>query len=126
MTPDGGIGSVRTPSAAAGSAPYPAWEASAGAAQPLSSYSRFAQRLRRRYAPELPLLPAGTPTPSTMAQAYASLRARGDDTGTGLRILRQLVLERLIGLDCDEQAPLSLVTGVMTELAEFALDVACA
>ena len=92
---------------------------------PLSSGSRFAQRLRRRYAAELPLLAPGHPTLALMAAAYATLRARGDDAGTALRILRQLVLERLIGLDCDRQAPLDVVTGAMTELAEFALDVAC-
>jgi [glutamine synthetase] adenylyltransferase / [glutamine synthetase]-adenylyl-L-tyrosine phosphorylase len=125
MTPEGGIGSVRTVVARPDSGPFPSWEDSAGAAHPLSSHSRFAQRLRRRYSAELALLPSGTPTRETMAQTYATLRGRGDDTGTALRVLRQLVLERLIGLDCDEQAPLALVTGAMTDLAEFALDVAC-
>ncbi len=61
-----------------------------------------------------------------MSAAYATLRERGHDTGTALRILRQLVLERLIRLDCDEQVPLAVVTRAMTDLAEFALDVACA
>ena len=60
-----------------------------------------------------------------MAQTYAALRQRGDDTGSALRILRQLVMERLMRLDCDEQAPLSVVTQTVTELAEFALDAAC-
>jgi glutamate-ammonia-ligase adenylyltransferase len=91
----------------------------------LSSDSRFAQRLRRRYAAELPLLAPGHPARAPMEAAYATLRGRGDDAGTALRILRQLVLERLIGLDCDQQVPLGVVTGAMTELAEFALDVAC-
>ncbi len=53
------------------------------------------------------------------------LRGAGHDIGTALRIVRQLVLERLIVLDCDTGAPLALVSGAMTELAEFALDVAC-
>ncbi len=92
---------------------------------PLSSHSRLAQRLRRRYTAQLPTLPAGDPTQPLMAAAYATLRERGDDAGTALRILRQLVLERVIGLDCDRQAPLALVTRAMTDLAEFALDVAC-
>ena len=35
-------------------------------------------------------------------------------------------MERLISLDCDEQAPLAMVTRAVTELAEFALDIACA
>jgi [glutamine synthetase] adenylyltransferase / [glutamine synthetase]-adenylyl-L-tyrosine phosphorylase len=91
----------------------------------LSSDSRFAQRLRRRYASELPLLAAGHPTRALMDPAYATLRGRGNDPGTALRILRQLVLERLIGLDCDQRVPLSIVTRAMTELAELALDVAC-
>ena len=91
----------------------------------LSSSSRFAQRLRRRYAAELALLPPGHPTQPLMASAYATLRERGNDAGTALRILRQLVLERLVGLDCDQQVPLAVVTSAMTQLAEFALDVAC-
>ena len=92
---------------------------------PLSAHSRFATRLRRRYAAELPLLPAGAPRRPQMAQVYDALRARGDDAGTALRILRQLVLERLVVLDCDQSAPLADVTRAMTELAEFALDIAC-
>nr|WP_238344391.1 bifunctional [glutamate--ammonia ligase]-adenylyl-L-tyrosine phosphorylase/[glutamate--ammonia-ligase] adenylyltransferase [Ramlibacter lithotrophicus] len=92
---------------------------------PLSAHSRFATRLRRRYAAELPLLPAGTPRRPQMAQVYDALRARGDDAGTALRILRQLVLERLVVLDCDHGAPLADVTRAMTDLAEFALDTAC-
>ncbi len=103
----------------------------AGASQPpggapLSGYSRFAQRLRRRYGAELSLLAPGIPVRSRMEQTYGALRARGDDTGTALRILRQLVMERLMRLDCDEHAPLAVVTQAMTDLAEFALDAACA
>ncbi|MEO7391740.1 MAG: glutamine-synthetase adenylyltransferase, partial [Ramlibacter sp.] len=91
----------------------------------LSSHSRFAQRLRRRYAGDLSLLPPGAPDMVVMASAYATLRSRGHDTGTALRILRQLVMERLITLDCDQQAPLALVTAAVTALAEFALDASC-
>jgi glutamate-ammonia-ligase adenylyltransferase len=94
-------------------------------AEPASGHSRFAQRLRRRYAAELPLLAPGTPDPASMQATYDALRARGDTPATALRILRQLVLERLMRLDCDERAPLADVTGPMTHLAEFALDVAC-
>ena len=92
---------------------------------PLSAHSRFATRLRRRYAAELSLLPAGAPRQPQMALVYDALRARGDDAGTALRILRQLVLERLVVIDCDQAAPLADVTRAMTELAEFALDTAC-
>ncbi|KAF1068406.1 bifunctional [glutamate--ammonia ligase]-adenylyl-L-tyrosine phosphorylase/[glutamate--ammonia-ligase] adenylyltransferase [Variovorax sp.] len=91
----------------------------------MSSYSRFVQRLRRRYAGELALLPEGEPRRASMTQAYEALRARGDGVGDALRIVRQLVMERLVTLDCDRQAPLAVVTTAVTELAEFALDTAC-
>jgi glutamate-ammonia-ligase adenylyltransferase len=48
----------------------------------------------------------------------------GEDTGAALRILRQLVLERLVVLDCDAQVGLEDVTLTMTTLAELTLDVA--
>ncbi|SFM32139.1 bifunctional [glutamate--ammonia ligase]-adenylyl-L-tyrosine phosphorylase/[glutamate--ammonia-ligase] adenylyltransferase [Variovorax sp. OV329] len=99
--------------------------ASRKAPPPLSSYSRFVQRLRRRYAGELPLLPAGAPERPQIEQAYAALRERGYAVGDALRIARQLVMERLVTLDCDGQAALSVVTCAVTHLAEFALDVAC-
>lgn len=107
-----------------GSAPHGAPQASAPTT-PLAGYSRFVQRLRRRYAGELSLLPPGAPVLAHMAQAYESLRRRGDNAADALRIVRQLVMERLITLDCDQQAPLAVVTTAVTELAEFALDVAC-
>jgi [glutamine synthetase] adenylyltransferase / [glutamine synthetase]-adenylyl-L-tyrosine phosphorylase len=91
----------------------------------LSSQSRFAQRLRRRYADELHLLSPGVPVRASMAQAFAALRAQGADASAALRILRQLVMERLLHLDCDAQASLQSITGAVTVLAEFALDVAC-
>jgi glutamate-ammonia-ligase adenylyltransferase len=90
-----------------------------------SDRSRFAQRLRRRYAAELDLLPAGVPDRAGMLAVFEHLRARGDDLGTALRIVRQLVLERLIVLDCERAAPLADVVGPMSVLAEFALDAAC-
>ncbi len=94
-------------------------------ALPLSGHSRFAQRVRRRYASELHLLPCGVPTREQMAHTFDTLRERGHGTGDALRMVRQLVLERLLSLDCDQQAPLSDVTGPITDLAEFALDIAC-
>jgi glutamate-ammonia-ligase adenylyltransferase len=91
----------------------------------LSAHSRFAQRLRRRYAGQLPLLAPGHPRRAQMQAAYESLRSGGAAVADALRILRQLVMERLIALDCDEGAPLEVVTTAVTELAEFALDIAC-
>jgi glutamate-ammonia-ligase adenylyltransferase len=98
----------------------------AGVALPLSSHSRFVQRLRLRYAADLALLPPGAPQRAHMQQAYEALRARGEEIGVALRIVRQLVMERLVTLDCDGQAPLSDVTTAVTQLAEFALDIASA
>src|SRR4051794_36079255 len=90
----------------------------------LSDHSRFVQRLRRRYERELSMFPPGAPVHATMRRTYDSLRGQGHDAGEALRILRQLVMERLVVLDCDEGAPLSTVTRAVTELAEFALDAA--
>ena len=90
----------------------------------LAGGSRFTQRIRRRYSQQLIQLPAGTPTRQTMQTLCDALRAEGSDTGAALRTVRQLVVERLVCLDCDESATLSTVTGVMTALAECALDAA--
>lgn len=87
--------------------------------------ARFIQRLRRRYAGLLHLLPAGEPVRQTMTETLAALRALGHDEAASLRILRQLVMERLATLDCDADAPLEVVTRAATELAEVALDHAC-
>ncbi|WP_240788630.1 bifunctional [glutamate--ammonia ligase]-adenylyl-L-tyrosine phosphorylase/[glutamate--ammonia-ligase] adenylyltransferase [Ramlibacter henchirensis] len=88
-------------------------------------HSRFVQRIRRRYAAELALLSPGLPTRETLESTFEALSTRGHALGAALRILRQLVLERLAQLDCEQQAPLAGVTGAVTLLAEFALDRAC-
>ena len=88
------------------------------------SHSRFVQRIRRRYHTELALLPPGPPTAAAMRQTLAALQAAGLDTAAALRVLRHLVLERLAVLDVEHGAPLALVTGAMTDLAELALDTA--
>ena len=92
----------------------------------LSAHSRFGQRVGRRYHAQLQLLAPGLPDPASMAQTFAALQHQGLDTGSALRATRQLVLERLLCLDCDEQAPLAHITQAMTSLAEFALGRACA
>ena len=93
-----------------------------------SDYSRFAQRIRRRYAAQRALLQPGVPTKDSMESALLALRGQSLDTGAALRVLRQLVIERLVVLDCDglpaQQVALAVVICVMTELAELALDVA--
>ena len=90
-----------------------------------AQHSRFFQRLHRRYGAQLATLPAGAPVRASMEQTLAALHAQGCDTGTALRTLRQLVMERLMRLDCEAQAPLQVVTQAVTELAEVALDAAC-
>ncbi|MEP6558636.1 MAG: bifunctional [glutamate--ammonia ligase]-adenylyl-L-tyrosine phosphorylase/[glutamate--ammonia-ligase] adenylyltransferase [Burkholderiales bacterium] len=85
-------------------------------------HSRFIQRLHRRYAQELNWLPAGVPTQAVLQTAFDALRARGDDLAVALRVLRQLTIERLARLDCEQQAELSVITAGMTDLAEFTLD----
>jgi [glutamine synthetase] adenylyltransferase / [glutamine synthetase]-adenylyl-L-tyrosine phosphorylase len=91
--------------------------------QNLSTYSRFVQRLRRRYAQELPLLPAGAPELATMQACFAALR-QTHSCADALRILRQLVMERLVVIDCEQSASLETVTRAVTKLGEFTLDVA--
>ncbi|MDP2263164.1 MAG: bifunctional [glutamate--ammonia ligase]-adenylyl-L-tyrosine phosphorylase/[glutamate--ammonia-ligase] adenylyltransferase [Hydrogenophaga sp.] len=91
-----------------------------------AEHSRFVQRVRRRYADELGCLPDGPPVLGTMQDCLARLRERGLALPAALRVLRQLVLERLAVLDCEQGAPLADITRAVTELAELALDHACA
>lgn len=90
-------------------------------APPFSHGSRLVQRLRRRYPQELALLPAGEPTAAHLQTTYARLRQAYPEVADALRVLRQLVLERLVVLDCEQQAPLNTVMQSMTALAEFSL-----
>jgi len=84
--------------------------------------SRLVQRLRRRYDQHLHLLAPGAPSPDALAQCFQGLLAHYPDTGEALRVLRQLCLERLVVLDCEQHATLEVVTHAMTWLAEFTLD----
>jgi len=88
---------------------------------PFSHGSRLLQRLRRRYPQELALLPAGEPTAAQLQSTYAQLRQAYPEVADALRVLRQLVLERLVVLDCEQQAPLNTIMQSMTALAEFSL-----
>ncbi|MDR0227034.1 MAG: bifunctional [glutamate--ammonia ligase]-adenylyl-L-tyrosine phosphorylase/[glutamate--ammonia-ligase] adenylyltransferase [Burkholderiaceae bacterium] len=90
-----------------------------------AGYSRFHQRLHRRYADDLALLPPGPPQRAGMEQALAALLDKGLDLSACLRVLRQLVMERVMVLDCEQHAPLDVVTRAVTELAELALERAC-
>ena len=96
--------------------------------QSISGYSRFVQRIRRRYSDDLALLPAGAPVAQCMQVALDALLKSGLPLGAALRVLRQLVMERLVVLDCDgtlaHPRDLAVVTRAMTELAELALNAA--
>jgi len=89
----------------------------------LAQDARFVQRIRRRYASQLPWLAAETPDKASMQALFDRLISDGADTPVALRTTRQLVLERLVCLDCDANADLHTVTQCMTALAEWALDV---
>jgi glutamate-ammonia-ligase adenylyltransferase len=91
---------------------------------PLSDYPRFGQRVRRRYVEQLPLLQAGLPDRAAMQALFDAARSAGLDLASALRATRQLVLERLMALDCDQGCGLGAVTGCMTVLAEWSLDLA--
>lgn len=92
--------------------------------QAAADYSRFVQRVRRRFAADLARLPAGPPSTTAMQQCLEGILSDGHDLGTALRVLRSLVLERLVTLDCEQQASVQTITQVMTDLAELALNAA--
>ncbi|MDP1899222.1 MAG: bifunctional [glutamate--ammonia ligase]-adenylyl-L-tyrosine phosphorylase/[glutamate--ammonia-ligase] adenylyltransferase [Rubrivivax sp.] len=91
-----------------------------------AAHSRFVQRIRRRYADELPLLPPGTPGQEEITALVQRLVAGGRELPSALRVARQLVLERLAVLDIEQGAALDAVTGCMTDLAEATLELALA
>jgi [glutamine synthetase] adenylyltransferase / [glutamine synthetase]-adenylyl-L-tyrosine phosphorylase len=89
----------------------------------LSSFSRYAARVRRRYGSLRTLLPAGLPHQAALQTCYEQLQNH-HDLPSSLRITRALVMERLITLDCDQSSPLSDITACMTALAEWSLALA--
>ena len=95
-------------------------------AEPSAAHSRFVQRIRRRYAAELALLPPGLPDREAMGALVDTLRSRGQALPAALRVARQLVLERLAVLDVEQQAPMESICAAMTSLAEEALERALA
>jgi glutamate-ammonia-ligase adenylyltransferase len=94
--------------------------------QALSAYSRYVQRIRRRYAAELALLPPGAIDADAVTALVQRLREAGRELPSALRVARQLCLERLACLDVDAAAPLDTVTHGMTALAEATLELALA
>ncbi|MCU0919762.1 MAG: glutamine-synthetase adenylyltransferase, partial [Burkholderiaceae bacterium] len=92
----------------------------------LSAHSRFVQRIRRRYAAELPLLPPGAFDAAAVSALVRTLCDAGRALPSALRVARQLCLERLACLDVEQAAPLATVTAAMTALAEATLELALA
>ncbi len=95
-------------------------------ALPAADHSRFVQRVRRRYAAELGLLPAGLPRRDVIAALVQRLQDGGRALPSALRVARHLVLERLAVLDIEHGARMEDITLAMTELAEATLDIALA
>ena len=93
---------------------------------PTADHSRYVQRIRRRYAPELALLPVGIPRADTLNVLIDRLQADGRPLASALRVARQVVMERLAVLDVEQQATLDDVTHTMTTLAEVTLERALA
>ncbi len=91
-----------------------------------AAHSRFVQRIRRRYAAELALLPPGAPAADTVSALVQRLQAGGRDLPSALRVARQLVIERLAVLDIEQAASLDTITASMTALAEATLELALA
>lgn len=94
--------------------------------QARADHSRFVQRIRRRYAAELTLLPPGLPRRDTVVALIERLQSDDRSLGSAMRVARQLVLERLAVLDVEAGAAMSDITCAMTELAEATLDSALA
>jgi len=97
-----------------------------GSASLGAQYSRFVQRVRRRHAPDLPLLDPGLPDAAAIDACIDRLQAGGRPLAAALRVARQLVLERLAVLDIEQDASLEAITHAMTALAERTLERALA
>ncbi len=91
-----------------------------------ADYSRFVQRVRRRFADECALLPPGAPDARAIDALIDQLVGRGRTLGSALRVARHVVIERLAVLDVEQAAELSVVTSTMTTLAEVTLERALA
>jgi [glutamine synthetase] adenylyltransferase / [glutamine synthetase]-adenylyl-L-tyrosine phosphorylase len=91
-----------------------------------ADYSRFVQRIRRRYPAEIKALPPGLPGRNEITALIERLQRDGRDLASAMRVARQLTLERLAVLDVEGGAPLADVTRAMTELAEATLELALA
>ena len=93
-----------------GSQPIAATPSDAPAVAARAGYSRFVQRVRRRYADDLPRLPSGLPDAAVIGAVIDGLQRDGRTLAQALRVARQLVLERLAVLDVEQGADMQDVT----------------
>ena len=91
-----------------------------------ADYSRYVQRVRRRFGDDIAQLAAGTPEAASIDQLVDRFLQQGRSLAAALRIVRHAVVERLVVLDVEQAAPLAAVTSAMTALAEVALERALA
>ncbi|HSC01206.1 MAG TPA: bifunctional [glutamate--ammonia ligase]-adenylyl-L-tyrosine phosphorylase/[glutamate--ammonia-ligase] adenylyltransferase, partial [Burkholderiaceae bacterium] len=91
-----------------------------------ADYSRYVQRVRRRFGNEIAALAPGVPDAVAIDQLVDHLLQLGQSLAAALRIARHAVVERLVVLDVEQAAPLEAVTSAMTALAEVALERALA
>ena len=112
--------------------PSPISASGAPALEPraVAAYSRYVQRIRRRYAAELPLLLPGALDFAAITALVQTLVQGGSvpprPLPAALRVARHLVIERLAVLDVEQGAALDTVTATMTALAEATLALALA
>ena len=85
-----------------------------------SDRSRYASRVRQRYGLELEFLPPGLPQEAHLRRALQSLE-KTYPLASALRVLRQLVMQRVLTLDCDQGLGLKEVMLCICTLAQFAL-----
>jgi glutamate-ammonia-ligase adenylyltransferase len=100
----------------------PSTASSSAASAARADHSRYVQRVRRVRAGDLHLLPPGLPRREAIEAAIDAALAAGHALPKAMRMARQLVMERLVVMDVEQQAAVEDVTAVMTELAEVTLD----
>jgi len=100
--------------------------ASHNATAATADYSRYVQRVRRRFGGEIVALAPGVPDAATIEQLIDRFVQQGQPLAAALRIARHAVVERLVVLDVEQAVPLQAVTSAMTVLAEVALERALA
>ena len=91
-----------------------------------ADYSRYVQRVRRRFGSEIAKLAPGVPDAAAIDTLVTHLLQQGGSLASALRLARHAVIERLVVLDVERLAPLDDVTSAMTALAEVALERALA